>query len=281
MSSPRCAKLQKFSSVCRPPVPRGEKHFLFTEQLTVFNQFCPRPLGRPPKAMHSSAPQVTALCVLHALARPRGPGASRHPAPRLALWAASAPRRSARQVLAPTGWRRCPPHARRPGPREAGARRAEEGAGASARPALACSCSARATGRRVCARRRLRGLGWPGARRCEGRPRPGPDPGPGPGPGRRARPARGAGGRTRRGGSGRTHAHTVPEEPSPRLLFPGRTESGSVSPPSAHSPRVSPRGGGSSSAPPAPAPLRGGRRRRRDPRSRFVCSPTRGGGATT
>ncbi|KAJ8795296.1 hypothetical protein J1605_018311 [Eschrichtius robustus] len=173
--------------------------------------------------------------------------------------------------MAPTGWRRCLPHA--PPPQARGRRRhglRRKGRKRGARPSLACSRTARVTGR--CVR------GAPAARSTDCRARAAArgvrvrvD-----GPGRREVTAGGP------GVPGRTHEHTLPEEPFPRLLFLGQTESGSVSPPSAHSPRVSPRGDCSSSAPPAPAPLRGGRRRRRrDPRSRFVCSPERGGGATT
>lgn len=185
------------------------------------------------------------------------------------FWVESSRRRSAPQVLAPTGWRRClararPPRAR--GRRRQGQRR--KGRERGALPALACSRTARVTGR--CVREAPAAGSTDGRARAAARGvrvRVG-------GPGRREERADGP------RGPRRTHAHSLPEEPSLRLLFLGQTESGSVSPPSAHSPRVSPRGDCSSSAPPAPAPLRGGRRRR-DPRSRFVCSPKRGGGATT
>lgn len=136
----------------------GEEQFIFTETFTAFHQLRPRPSGRLPKS-HESFPrpklQPRASCAPSpGRGRPRFPPAGCSARPRGRVF----PRRSAPQVLAPTGWRRCPPHARRPGPGEAGARRAEEGAGARARPALACSRSARATRRRVCA------VSAPGAR---------------------------------------------------------------------------------------------------------------------
>lgn len=79
---------------------------------------------------------------------PLGPGSlpATGAPPRPALWVQSSQRRSARQVLAPTGWRRCPPRARPPqarGRRRHGRRR--KGRERGARPALACSRTARVT----------------------------------------------------------------------------------------------------------------------------------------
>lgn len=74
----------------------------------------------------------------------------RFPPPLLAFSVSSSPQRSARQVLAPTGWRRCLPHARQPrarGRRRHGRRR--KGRERGAHPALACSRTARVTGRWV------------------------------------------------------------------------------------------------------------------------------------
>ncbi|XP_038516536.1 5E5 antigen-like [Canis lupus familiaris] len=67
--------------------------------------------------------------------------------PPLALRVQGSQRRSAPRVLAPTGWRRCPPRARPPrarGRRRLGRRR--KGRERGALPALACSRTARVTG---------------------------------------------------------------------------------------------------------------------------------------
>jgi hypothetical protein len=178
------------------------------------------------------------------------------PSPPLALWAAVLREAPAPQVLAPTEWRRCAPRARgRRGPEGGGGEAGGGRGGSAARAALACSRAARVTGRlarwapapgdtdgRARAAAGVRGRG--GGRRGRG--------------GRAVRCRRAGRGGEGVGGPGRTSARSLLEEPLPRLLFPSRTESGSVSPPRAHSPRASPRGG-CSSAPPAPAPLRGRR----------------------
>lgn len=263
--------LQNFSSVCRSSVP-GEEISSFSPnnyRLSASSIHVPHEEPQKLSQWHKWYIKLCSSCVPRGPRRPgQLPAATRAPPP----LSGSGPPRNAPRGRA---WRQPDGGAVRPargrfGPEEGGGSAGGGRGGSEARALLSRALGPLASPA-VCARAAGSQSTYGRARAAARgvRVRVG-------GPGRREVRAGG-----RASGVPGRHAHTLSEERSPRLLFLGQTESGSVSPPSTRSPRVSPRGGCSSSALPAPALLRSGRRRRRDPGSRFVCSPTRGGDATT